>query len=598
MPSFGGQFAATGGSSGVPAGGMAPPAGAFGPPGGLYPGGVPAAGLPLGGGGQGAAATSVSASLVLPAGLTPSGHVGKIVGTSAVNSVGVIPSFGRTSASGSTGLAANTSGSVSGSVAVGGTLVAAAKTGDVIASVTPAVGAEPVQQGLLVCATDSEKGKSKADTKGLGKPYCYRCLTKGHTLQECSSKFYCEICESVDHIATRCPVFRSAVKPTAQLCGYGGDGLGFFHIPLPAGQRIRHDPRAALVKISNGQMTVKAVVSELERLIPGKWRWVVHDNGDNTFHTIFPSAAELNRMVEWGKVHTKVGEAQMEIIERGVGNEVKYVIPKVWVQCKGLPSGLREYLIIWAVGSILGITKAVDMLFTRRYEIARLQVLVLDPSLIPDVVDVAIGDHLYELSFKVESDIGAGDPVPLDMDNFGDGDGKRNDDGENEKDMGNKSGPGVSDVSMATDSNLTERGGPSFTSSQLSLIPESEGLTASDEDFDGLDEETVLVEQEKLVGKISAIPEALISSSRKSKRRASDSDQLVLERAERLKAEKNLEKPHAKGNMDVNVSFLQFTNDQISASLNNLGVITSNKNVILNNVIEDLKCVEKNRLSE
>lgn len=421
MPSFGGQFAATGGSSGVPAGGMAPPAGAFGPPGGLYPGGVPAAGLPLGGGGQGATATSVSASLVLPAGLTPSGHVGKIVGTSAVNSVGVIPSFGRTSASGSTGLAANTSGSVSGSVAVGGTLVAAAKTGDVIASVTPAVGAEPVQQGLLVCATDSEKGKSKADTKGLGKPYCYRCLTKGHTLQECSSKFYCEICESVDHIATRCPVFRSAVKPTAQLCGYGGDGLGFFHIPLPAGQRIRHDPRAALVKISNGQMTVKAVVSELERLIPGKWRWVVHDNGDNTFHTIFPSAAELNRMVEWGKVHTKVGEAQMEIIERGVGNEVKYVIPKVWVQCKGLPSGLREYLIIWAVGSILGITKAVDMLFTRRYEIARLQVLVLDPSLIPDVVDVAIGDHLYELSFKVESDIGAGDPVPLDMDNFGDG---------------------------------------------------------------------------------------------------------------------------------------------------------------------------------
>nr|BAD09622.1 hypothetical protein [Oryza sativa Japonica Group] len=128
---------------------------------------------------------------------------------------------------------------------------------------------------------------------------------------------------------------------------------------------------------------------------------------------------------------------------------------------------------------------------------------------------------------------------------LGMGDGKRNDDGENDKDMGKKSGPGVSDVSMATDSNLTERGGPSFTSSQLSLIPESEGLTASDEDFDGLDEETVLVEQEKLVGKISAIPEALISSSRKSKRRASDSDQLVLERAERLKAEKNLEKPHA-----------------------------------------------------
>lgn len=36
------------------------------------------------------------------------------------------------------------------------------------------------------------------------------------------------------------------------------------------------------------------------------------------------------RMVEWGAVHTKVGEAKMRIVER-VGNEVNYVIPKVWV---------------------------------------------------------------------------------------------------------------------------------------------------------------------------------------------------------------------------------------------------------------------------
>lgn len=38
------------------------------------------------------------------------------------------------------------------------------------------------------------------------------------------------------------------------------------------------------------------------------------------------------RMVEWGAVHTKVGEAKMRIVER-VGNEVNYVIPKVWVHC-------------------------------------------------------------------------------------------------------------------------------------------------------------------------------------------------------------------------------------------------------------------------
>lgn len=396
------------------------------------------------------------------------------------------------------------------------------------------------------------RGKAKVDNKGLGKPYCFRCYTKGHTMQECSSKLYCEICESKDHVATRCPIFRSTNKPIAQLCGYAADGLGFFHIPLSAGQRIRHDPKAALVKVTNGQMTINAVISELQRLIPGKWEWVVHDNGDGTFRTIFPSAAELSRMVEWGKVHTKVSEAQMEIVERGVGNEVKYVVPKVWVQCKGLPSELREFLIIWAVGSILGITKAVDMVFTRRYDIARLQVLVLDPSLIPDVVDVVIGDHLYELTFRVEPENGPEEPMPMEMENLEDGDVEKKDEGNINQKVGKEaslddSGNGSK---LGSGVQFSERGCPPAPSSQLNLIHESDGLTASDEDFDGFVEDTLMVDkvqtQQNLVAKLSAIPEAVLSPSRKSKRRASDSDQLVLERAEKLKADKNLENLHTK----------------------------------------------------
>lgn len=64
----------------------------------------------------------------------------------------------------------------------------------------------------------------------------------------------------------------------------------------------------------------------------------------------------------------------------------------------------------------------VDMHFTRRYDIARLQALVLDPSLIPDVVDVGIGDYLYELSFRVKPKNGPDEPEPMDMENDGDRD--------------------------------------------------------------------------------------------------------------------------------------------------------------------------------
>lgn len=459
------------------------------------------------------------------------------------------------------------------------------------------------QQALVFCPIDESKGKAKVEVKGSGKPYCYRCYTKGHTMQECLSKFYCEICESEDHIAARCPIFRSSVKPSAQLCGYAGDGLGFFHIPLSAGQKIKHEPRAALIKVSKGQMTVNAVISELERLIPGGWRWVVHDNGNGSFRTIFPSAAELKRMVEWGKVHTKVGDAEMQIVERGVGNEVKYVIPKVWVQCKGIPSELREYLIIWAVGSILGITKTVDMVFTRRYDIARLQVLVLDPSLIPEVVDVVIGDYLYELAFRVEPENGPEEPIPMDMDNIGDGDFEKKNDGNEKGDSGKEPGPGGSSQSkLGSGSMFYEKGGPSLHSIQVGLTADSGGLNLSDEEFDGLHDDVIGVErvqsQESLVAKLSAIPEAAVSPSRRSKRRASDSDQLVLQRAEKSKADKNLENLHVKGNLINDVSFLHFSNDQISASIKSLGIITSSPNVVLDDVINDLRSMEENRLSD
>jgi hypothetical protein len=57
----------------------------------------------------------------------------------------------------------------------------------------------------------------------------------------------------------------------------------------------------------------------------------------------------------------------------------------------------------------------VDKKFTKKFGQARLKVAVLNPDLIPDLVDVVIGEYIYELQFRVEE--GAGDdPQPIDMD--------------------------------------------------------------------------------------------------------------------------------------------------------------------------------------
>jgi hypothetical protein len=62
------------------------------------------------------------------------------------------------------------------------------------------------------------------------------------------------------------------------------------------------------------------------------------------------------------------------------------------------------YPTIWAIGTILGVTKEADMKFTRAWDRPRFQVMVLDLDLIPQSVDVVIGDFIYELHFKVEEE--------------------------------------------------------------------------------------------------------------------------------------------------------------------------------------------------
>jgi hypothetical protein len=148
------------------------------------------------------------------------------------------------------------------------------------------------------------------------------------------------------------------------------EGLGFFHVAFENSPRQWSEARSVVISMFDGSLTVPNIIAELERLILGTWKWNVEANGKNSFKTVFPSKSELQRMVEWGVVHTKFQSAKIKIEERMIDNEVKFVLPKVWIQFTGLPAHLRDFLIIWAVGAIMGVTKDVDMEFTwQQYDI-------------------------------------------------------------------------------------------------------------------------------------------------------------------------------------------------------------------------------------
>ena len=73
-------------------------------------------------------------------------------------------------------------------------------------------------------------------SKSKGKSYCSRCLTKDHVLTDCNTVIRCGMCNSNKHVTKVCP-YQKGAKPTAILCGYAVERLGFYYIPFEGKQQ-------------------------------------------------------------------------------------------------------------------------------------------------------------------------------------------------------------------------------------------------------------------------------------------------------------------------------------------------------------------------
>lgn len=328
--------------------------------------------------------------------------------------------------------------------------------------------------------------------------------------------------------------------------------------------------------------------------------------------------------------------ATMRIEERVVGEEVKYVMPRVWVQFTGLPLELGEFEVIWAVGSILGVSKKVDMKFTRKFDRSRLQVMVLDPNLIPQYVDVVIGDYLYELQFRVEENVDENNPEPMDMDagkNEDNGEqGKGEDQGNDNMETDDTAVKNDQSASQGINSKKTDTGSqssgvkkarqivhltiPGAIPSMVQMQPNKgiEELPLSPVADMGVDTfmaspggdgsvMTVGDEVGALAGQatpdsLAAIPEARqgASATHSSKRRAASTDEDSVQLAARLKAGRNLQ--FTEGTQDTPESFINFSKTTIVSGLSNIGVSIGVDNKDIDDSIELIKQVEQSRLKE
>ena len=72
-----------------------------------------------------------------------------------------------------------------------------------------------------------------------------------------------------------------------------------------------------------------------------------------------------------------------------------HALPVVWMRVLNLLTILREYLVLWALGTLFGVTQDVDMVTTRASSFGRFAVAVLDLEAIPTKLDVIIGNRYF-----------------------------------------------------------------------------------------------------------------------------------------------------------------------------------------------------------
>ena len=158
----------------------------------------------------------------------------------------------------------------------------------------------------------------------------------------------------------------------------------------------------ALVTILEGDVSVELLKSELARILPVKWDWEVHEHGDKAFVVPFPCKVELDRMVAIGSVITRHKEGVLLFEEYNTEIKPMRKLEQVWVRVFGVPYGIRSFLPLSAVGTILGATQKVDITYLRRTGVVRLLVAVLDSTAVPTDADIVVNRNMYRIFFKVD----------------------------------------------------------------------------------------------------------------------------------------------------------------------------------------------------